>query len=762
MLYLNPPFLMVNGLSVFADHLDPLQWYFMPNDPQIVVRTDGDARIPAFSLVRFKGGSGPTGGLLNFDVDLRVDADVLADTATQIRNQNNLRELPRLAPVPLEGGTVKLLILGTDTGAAAAPAAGGTATPGSGASPAPAAPGRFVVKAQHAANPSLYGDNQAAFSVLLDQDGAVLMERTLDGELTPIGVVYSLDYIGLRPAYNVRLSIDWDRVQEHLDKAFSANTLFVSSDITEQVDKLVDDRVIVLEVDTFVVASAENKGVIAGRDAAVAEVYDMITDAFFTASLDPTAQAPDGWDKATQLFDHLSPASQAKSLVPHFTYNRNESSRTDHKRLNVTLTERTAVKRSIYPQGHLSGVAAAIRDSGRPREDFVRDVDLDDPWFQRRTVEVIPRVDFSAGHVASASVELRYNGQPRSALFAADAGAPVTVDWASSIQDGRMVTPVEAEVVLNLTQVEDIARPHQLSYTPPVVEGEKLEVRTEELFTLATIPVLTDGVPWDRWSHLEVALRYVDEANGVRQESVFDLNEGLPSWNYQLFTIDPTRTALDYKLTYHGLGRQDAAFDWRTTDEGQVRIRNPFSTRRDVTFTPAVQWTEVDRVLIDARYADPANGVLQEQSYELTATDAASKTFTVDLRDPTLRRVGYTVLFLYTDGRQLAVPESATEDNRVIVSPTLKGRQVVSVRVDLGNAAALGVRDAVVTLTPGGSGGVPAVTTFGPGSEPVEIGFDFDTDPVYRYSVAVNYTNGRTREVPEVQSRQPELVIPLS
>jgi hypothetical protein len=746
-LSLNPPFLMVDGISVFGDHLDPQQWYYLPLSPRLVTRTENGTEVPAFSLLRFKGGSGESGGFLNFDVDLHVDAALLDEVAGKIRSQQNLHDLPRLAPVPLESGTVKLLVLGDDSTAPATD---------------PAAPRRFVLKSQHNAQPSLYGDNAAAFSVQLDEDGAVLVERSIDGELSPVGVVYSLDYIGLRPAYNVHLSIDWQRVQEHLDTSFAVDALFVSTDITTAVDKLIEDRVIVVEVDTFVLDTAENKGVIAGRDAAVAEVYDMITDAFFTASIDPTKEAPDGWDKATQLFDHFSPAAQAKSLLPHFSYSSNEARRTDKKRLNVNLSERTAVLRSIYPQGHLSGIASSIRDSGLPRSDFVKDVDLDDPWFQRRQVEVISRVDFTTGHVASASVEMRYGGTAKSALFDATSTAPVVLDWSSVVEDGRMVQPVETDVAVNLTQVEDLTRPMRLTYTAPPVETEKFEARTEDLFRLVTIPVLTDGVPWDRWDHVEVGIRYVDEANGIHQESVFDLNQGVPAWNYQIFVVDPAKTDLDYRLTYHAVNGQDAVHDWQTTDEVQVRIRNPFRVRRDVIVSPAVSWAEVDRVLVDLRYADPENEVLQEQSFELTADDAASRTFTVDLRNPELRRVEYRTTLLFKDGHQVVVPDSATEGNRILVSPTMRARQVVSVEVAMAGAPALGIAEAVVALTPGLDGGVPVTSTFTPGSRPVEVGFDFDTDPVYRYQVEFHHTNGRRRAVAAVVSRDPHLLIPVS
>ena len=59
----------------------------------------------------------------------------------------------------------------------------------------------------HFANPALYGDNQAIFSVELDEEGVQLIENSLmHGELMPIGVVYSLDFLALRPAFSVELS----------------------------------------------------------------------------------------------------------------------------------------------------------------------------------------------------------------------------------------------------------------------------------------------------------------------------------------------------------------------------------------------------------------------------------------------------------------------------------------------------------------------------------------------------------------------------
>src|SRR4051812_589308 len=113
MLYLNPPFVAVNGLVAYPDHADPLQWYFLPEQPRLSVRKDEQGHdIPAFSLIRFKSAAGHNGGVLNFDVDLRVDDGLLADAAQTIRSMVHLSALPRLAPVVVEDGTVSLTVLG--------------------------------------------------------------------------------------------------------------------------------------------------------------------------------------------------------------------------------------------------------------------------------------------------------------------------------------------------------------------------------------------------------------------------------------------------------------------------------------------------------------------------------------------------------------------------------------------------------------------------------------------------------------------------
>ena len=138
----------------------------------------------------------------------------------------------------------------------------------------PGSPSRepaFVLKIDAPSKPSLFGDEQATFSVELDQDGAALMKQALVGQgIVPVGIVYSLDFIALRPAYTVKLNIDWNRVQTELDQDFHAGVLFLSTDIDKAVDKLVESRIIDLQVDAFVPDGPDAGSVITDKDKAVA------------------------------------------------------------------------------------------------------------------------------------------------------------------------------------------------------------------------------------------------------------------------------------------------------------------------------------------------------------------------------------------------------------------------------------------------------------------------------------------------------------
>jgi len=665
----------INGISVFPDHADPEQWYYMPLSPHLTTVRDEALGIdvPQFLLIGFRGDAG-NGGFLNFDCNVGATQPQIADLAREIANSENLRNMPRIASVPLIDGGVKLMMLGKKTGDAP-----GT-TPGI-TGPA------FVLKIDQNEKPALYGSNQAAFSIRLDQEGFTMMEQCLDGEIMPVAVIYSLDFLGLRPAYAIKLNIDWDRVQKHMDESFKAGFMFVSAEIGKAVDELVESRAIVLESDTFVPEGDDSKGIIDRRDAALAQVRNMITDAFFTSSLPPwTPEKPSDFEKGldaaakfvgtTSAMAAGGPAAQVSNAS--FSYKRIDYTRVDRKVLNVNFSERVTIKKSIYPQGHLTGMFKLLRDVPMPLDRFVKHVDLNNDWFKKRTVRVVTRADFTADEISSINVRARYGAQPTNALLTATQ-LEANFSWLSQTQNGVMQRDVEVEYEVLFKNVDSTERPIKLSSAKKTTDVDNVEIVPRDLYTISPITLLAENFPWNDYSSVEVHLRYTDDVNGIKQRDLLRLTKEKPDALWKMFVLDPMKTTFEYRVLYRAMNNRDIERAWTLSDEAQITIRNPFPTRRVVEVVPSFRWEEVEQAFVDLRYEDPANNLLVEDSFSFQQGIAA-KTFSVDLRDTTRKTVFYKISVNYKDGRFLELPESMTNERRIHASADSKGRRIIEVK----------------------------------------------------------------------------------
>jgi hypothetical protein len=667
MLLLDARSAVLDGISVFPDHADPLQWYYLPTAPHLTVLDE----TPMFQLIGFRGSR--QGGLLSFDCNIGLDDGRISALKQKIRSQFDLDDDPRLAPVPLVDGTVHLIVMGTDS-SAPAPAEG---------EPVPERP--FVVTAMHNAKPSLYAENQASFSVLLDESGYALVRGTLDAAVLPVAVVYSLDYLALRPAYRVSLSIDWDRVQKHLDETFGTKAWIFSSDISTAVDELDESKAIDLRADTFVPEDTE--GVIDRRDAALAQIKAMITTAFFEPSLPPwTPEKPSDWERALKAVGDLAvqqavwatggPAVANNPVT--FSYKKTDYTRIDRKHLDVNFSERTTVRRSIYPQGHLASLFSAIATSPELLGRLVREVDADPAFFSKRKIQTLYRPNLGAPFIDSIDVRAEYGGVARNALLLPDTWS-ATFEWLSDLRDGVRQTEVDVSYDVRFSNVDSSERPARLSSKHQKATADIVSlVPEEELFTIRSVSILAERIPWTRFDSVEVHLRYRDEDNGIDERELFRLTEKSTGRVWPVLVLDRERTAYEVRTVMRAVDGNDVDSGWSISDEEQVSVRNPFRART-LGVLANVSWDEIRDVFVDVRYEDRANDVLIEDSLHLSkGTDPP--TFVVDLRDPTRTGIEYTVTFSYVDGRVKQLPPSVTYEPRITVDPKKNvGHRVVEV-----------------------------------------------------------------------------------
>ena len=234
----------VDGVTVFGDHADPLQFWYLPAPVSLAHRPPDD-RVD-FTFIKFKPAAASSGakggGFLMFQSSLRLpkqtENKILGELAGMVTGGE-----PRITPVLYDEGKVHCIALDLE-------GAGGTVA-------APAPEGSFrVVEAIHGATiPSLGGDNVAAFSLSLSQEGAIIVEKAFEQGATPVGVIYELKYTGLRPALHVEITADYERIYNHFSVGLEGQYAWFRLGIEAGFEKLVQEGAIQIKVIDFTGAS---------------------------------------------------------------------------------------------------------------------------------------------------------------------------------------------------------------------------------------------------------------------------------------------------------------------------------------------------------------------------------------------------------------------------------------------------------------------------------------------------------------------------
>lgn len=683
MLYLDAPYYYINGISVFRDHANPLQYYYAMVQPRLRTTLDPATRkqVPRIQLIKYRSLVAGKGGFLTFDVHLGLSDAEVDGLASEIRRLGRLPRQPSVVPIQPLDGSVRLLIMGKDSAATPPPARPGQPPP-------PPETPRFVLKTTHFAKPALFGDNGASFSVELDSEGTAIMEAALRGELTPMVVVYSLDFAGLRPAFSVRLKIDWDRVQTALDETFGQESYFSNVQINNAVDKLVENQAIVMEADNFVPDAGNAGEAVAARfEDARNRVQEMITDAFFEASLPPMKARPDGWDKAIDTFSQfgrqagmMATTGGIGGFIGTYSYKKTTYTRIDKRKLDVEISERSAVVRTIYPQGTVSGLLSSLAEGIDPRR-FILEVNADDPFFAERKVRVINRGEMARDELASIHVVLNYGRETRTVVLE-ETGKDETVKWSSLVENGAMLRPVLADLSVRFKPDAGGERPLVVSAPRQEIKDDVFEVQPAEYFSRVTIPIVASpAYPWNQYPQTQVMLRYEDTANGIKTDDTIIVKKDTanPAWSF--ITLDKGKRQFSYRILHQAADHKDEDTGWLPSSGDLVDIRDPFgSLRLSVDVVPVVsRWEDVQQLFVDLAYSDPANGIEQTESLIFTAEDHGVKKFVINRKDRTKKLLGFKVTTILQGGMVMEVPESFTESPRILVRPEMKGHRIITV-----------------------------------------------------------------------------------
>jgi hypothetical protein len=239
MLLLGSKSITVEGIQVFPDHADPNQFWYLPGP--VALKRDPTTHEADFTFLKFRPaavqGGAKGGGFLMFTVDLQPDANlenrILGRVAALAPGE------PKLSAVEFDEGTVQCIALNVQ-------GPGGTTAPSGG-------PTGFnaVEQILGASVPALFGDNAAAFSLTLSQEGATILETSFEDGTQPVGVLYNLKFTGMRPALDVKITADFKRIYDEFSVSVSGQIYWFQLGIDAGFEKLVQDGAIKVEVTNF-------------------------------------------------------------------------------------------------------------------------------------------------------------------------------------------------------------------------------------------------------------------------------------------------------------------------------------------------------------------------------------------------------------------------------------------------------------------------------------------------------------------------------
>lgn len=241
MLQLGSGMQTVEGVTIFPDHADENQFWYLPAHLEIARRPADD--WPQFSFIKFKReatAEGVTGGgFLMFTVALTLPEEIERKVRAKIPGN------ARLTAVPFDAGTVECVALNLQGpgGTTATVTDAGTFT--------------AVQTILGARVPSLFGDNHAVFSLTLSQEGATLLEAAFTQGAAPIGVIYTMTFTAMQPALDVRITADFERIYQHFSAGLNANLYYVEVAIQAGIEELVQSGAITIEVTNF--STADDK-----------------------------------------------------------------------------------------------------------------------------------------------------------------------------------------------------------------------------------------------------------------------------------------------------------------------------------------------------------------------------------------------------------------------------------------------------------------------------------------------------------------------
>jgi hypothetical protein len=661
MIYLDRP-IYHNGIMVLPDYNSPRQFYFLPPVPRLV--DDPQTGKKAFKIIKLVGGlTDPADkpgeistGVAFFDCDLRLKDEEQEELKDAIRQQLGIFQEITLSPLLYKDGEVTCYVLGEkdwDTSVK-------SGTPSN----------IFVERLAGFGKPSLYGDNRATFSARMTQEGVTaLAESFAAGGVIGISIVYTLKFDGLHPAFNFKVTANWEQIYHFLQETFKFDLFFYSVEDTSIVEKL--EQAQLLKFEEVVIDPAASSEIKDLRK----QMQQYILEQFFKPVLSVGSPA---YGKVAGM---VADIARALVVVPSFGYKRVEMTQEERKALSFEVTRVSAIERVIYPQAHLTALVP-----GNELPGYIQEINTDqDLFFRQLNVRCsVGGCDFAKQKIAWTHPYIKYGSPPEEGtdkIFENTTDKMEFTTWLQPARGFTYRTGYDVEFTAPDETDPGTIYGQETSFTGPEKSGtdRELVINPMEHFELHTVEFgLMQGFRTDKYPVVEVHIKYEDsDGYAVNSDLLLKGADGGSKCQFRVRTRRGVTAQTWYRLIYHQTSGEQLVWPrdapWAMVEGSCVLIEDPFPNVFNISVRVAARADELDWADIYLRYQNPlAVGSYQEQAFYFGGPDLADPTkarqvWLFRTEDPSQQRYEYSFTLTYKDGTLLQSPGWIDSEARTLV-----------------------------------------------------------------------------------------------
>ena len=322
-------------------------------------------------------------------------------------------------------------------------------------------------------------------------------------------------------------------------------------------------------------------------------------------------------------------------------------------------------KRTHAPNGFFSALLTKTE-----RAQHIREIDLNDPFFRTLDVEVNTTADFPLFDLKDIVVEMQYGGTLQSPRVSGGAHFKPTETnprhfVATRDQDDFTY---RYRTQYSFGQSERIAAQRQSYETPwRSVMSRTLVVHPPSDVSMLRVFVEPGVVDWDIVEQIETRLTYTDEANAFRTERTFLVKPASTVQEWIVRLTNPALTTYTMQNTWHLKDRSELTGRPTPTDVAHLYVGDPFVDRLPINIQ-VVDGGNLARVMVELRYADPANRLDIRKNIEMEGPTFRTTPVTIPIMDVRRREYTYRVVLIKTNGGDENWPDKTTDRLSIVIS----------------------------------------------------------------------------------------------